>query len=113
MTTFKYAEMTTAAPAPDTVRRQVHSDHVMMTIVDFTNGPSPAAPPHHHPHEQISYIARGRIHLILGQGEKQTITLLEEGDTFVVPPNEPHTVEVLTETARLIDCFYPIREDFL
>jgi quercetin dioxygenase-like cupin family protein len=113
MITFKYAEMTTFMPAPDTVRRQAYTDHIMMAIVDFTHGPSPAAPPHRHPHEQISYVVQGRIHLIQGEGENQTVTPLEEGDVFVVPPNEPHTVGVLTKTARLIDCFYPIREDFL
>jgi quercetin dioxygenase-like cupin family protein len=41
------------------------------------------------------------------------VDLVEAGDLIVVPSNAPHTVEVLSEAARLIDCFYPIREDFL
>ena len=35
------------------------------------------------------------------------------GDMVVVPQDAPHTVELLSDSARLIDCFYPIREDFL
>jgi quercetin dioxygenase-like cupin family protein len=85
----------------------------MMTVVDFVDGPSPAAPPHQHPHEQISYIAEGKVNFVIGEGETKTVDLLEPGDMVIVPPDAPHTVEVLTESARLIDCFYPIRQDFL
>lgn len=113
MTTFKHADMPVARPAPDTLRRQVHTDHIMMTIVDFIDGPSPAAPPHQHPHEQISYLAEGRVNFVVGEGENRTVDPLEPGDAVVVPTNAPHTIEVLTETARVIDCFYPIRQDFL
>jgi hypothetical protein len=30
-----------------------------------------------------------------------------------VPPDRPHTVQLLTPTARLIDAFTPLRQDFL
>jgi quercetin dioxygenase-like cupin family protein len=113
MTTLKYADLPAARPAPDTLRREAHTDNIMVTIVDFVNGPSPAAPPHQHPHEQISYMAEGKVNFIVGEGDERTVDLLEPGDLVVVPPNVPHTVEPLTESARLIDCFYPIREEFL
>ncbi len=113
MAIFKYADLAAATPAPDTQRRQVYTEHIMVTVVDFVNGPSPAAAPHQHPHEQISYIAAGKVNFIIGAGDEQTIGLAEPGDLIVVPPNAPHTVEVLTESARLIDCFYPIRQDFV
>jgi quercetin dioxygenase-like cupin family protein len=113
MTVYKYAEMDVAKPAPDVLRRQAYTENVMVTVVDFVNGPSPAAPPHQHPHEQITYIAEGQVNFIVGVGDEQTVDLVEAGDLIVVPPDAPHTVEVLTEAARLIDCFYPIREDFL
>ena len=38
---------------------------------------------------------------------------LGPGDLFTVPPNVPHTVRLLTERVRLVDCFTPLREDFL
>ena len=113
MPVFKYANMPVARPGPNMLRREAHSDHLMMTVIDFVDGPSPAVPPHRHPHEQISYVVAGRVRFILGEGEERTATLVEAGDVIVVPPDVPHAVETLTETARLIDCFYPLREDFL
>jgi quercetin dioxygenase-like cupin family protein len=113
MTVFKYTEMDVAKPMPDVLRRQAYTENVMVTVVDFVNGPSPAAPPHHHPHEQITYIAKGKVNFIIGEGDERTVDLVEAGDLIVVPPDAPHTVEVLSKAARLIDCFYPIREDFL
>jgi quercetin dioxygenase-like cupin family protein len=113
MTIYKYAEMDVAKPMPDVLRRQVYTENVMVTVVDFVNGPSPVAPPHQHPHEQITYIAEGRVNFIVGEGDAQTIDLVEAGDLIVVPPDAPHTVEVLSEAARLVDSYYPVREDFL
>jgi quercetin dioxygenase-like cupin family protein len=113
MPVFKYADLPVARPAPDTLRRQVYTEHMMMTIVDFVDGPSPAAPPHQHPHEQITYIAEGEVRFLIGEGDARSVDRVAAGDAIVVPPNAPHTVEVLTPSARLIDCFYPVREDFL
>jgi quercetin dioxygenase-like cupin family protein len=38
---------------------------------------------------------------------------LKTGDMFSTPPDIPHTIQLLTSTARLVDSFYPLREDFL
>jgi quercetin dioxygenase-like cupin family protein len=113
MTIFKYSEMGVARPASNVLRRQAYTENVMVTVVDFINGPSPAAPLHRHPHEQITYIAEGKVNFIVGEGDGRRATPVEAGDLIVVPPDAPHTVEVLSEAARLIDCFYPIRGDFL
>jgi hypothetical protein len=32
---------------------------------------------------------------------------------FLVPSGMPHSIQQLTEHVRLVDCFTPIREDFL
>jgi mannose-6-phosphate isomerase-like protein (cupin superfamily) len=40
-------------------------------------------------------------------------THLGPGDMFLVPGGKPHTIQQLTEHVRLVDCFTPIREDFL
>ena len=113
MPAFRFDELPVAQPAPNTLRRHVHSDHLMLVAVDFVHGPSQAAPPHQHPHEQISYVVAGEVNFIVGEGTGQTVDHLKPGDMVVVPCSAPHTVEVLTESARLIDCFYPIRQDFL
>ena len=38
---------------------------------------------------------------------------LGPGDMFLVPPDKPHSIQLLTEHVRLVDCFNPIRKDFL
>jgi hypothetical protein len=35
------------------------------------------------------------------------------GDLYGIPPDVPHTIQLLSKTACLIDSFTPIRDDFL
>ncbi len=87
-----------------------HTEKLMMVVIDFDDGPaSEPDPPHSHPHEQVSYVVEGQIIVFIGE-EKQE---LGPGDMFTVPANSPHTVQLLTERVRLVDCFTPLREDFL
>ena len=91
-------------------RYLTHTDNLMMVVIDFNDGPtSEPDPPHDHPHEQVSYVAAGEIFVFL-DGEP---TQLGPGDIFTVPPNIPHSVQLLTEHVRLVDTFTPLREDFL
>jgi quercetin dioxygenase-like cupin family protein len=92
-------------------RSMIYMKNLMLTVIDFTNGPWDDPEPYHsHPHEQISYIAGGElIFYCEGQPDKH----LKEGDVFAVPSGKKHTVKVLTERVRIIDSFNPIREDFL
>jgi quercetin dioxygenase-like cupin family protein len=112
MPAFKFTDLTVVEMAPDVLRREVHTEHVMVTVVDFCSRRA-TVPLHQHPHEQISYVVEGRVNFVMGEGQGRTVELLEAGDMAVVPPNAPHTVEVLSESARVLDCFYPIRQDFL
>lgn len=91
-------------------RYLVHTDNLMMVVIDFNAGPN-AEPdaPHDHPHEQISYVAAGELIACVGDEE----TPLKAGDMFTVPAHVPHTVKLLTDHVRLIDTFTPLREDFL
>jgi quercetin dioxygenase-like cupin family protein len=97
--------------APGLRRKLIRTDHLMTVIVEFTNGPAEHPDPfHHHPHEQASYVAEGKLILFMeGVGEQE----LEKGDLFAVPSGIPHTVRILTPVVRIIDSFYPVREDFL
>jgi quercetin dioxygenase-like cupin family protein len=91
-------------------RRLGYTENLMMTIFDFKDGPqSEPDPPHSHPHEQVSYVAEGEIYFFLeGACER-----LGPGDMFLVPPDKPHSIQRLTKHVRLVDCFNPIRRDFL
>lgn len=92
-------------------RKIISTDNLMTVLVEFSGGPWPEADPlHNHPHEQTSYIAEGEV-IFYTEGEPER--LMKAGDMIAFPPYQKHAVKLLTKTARLIDSFSPIREDFL
>ena len=92
-------------------RKIIHTDNLMTVLIDFSDGPwEKPEPPHSHPHEQTSYVAEGEI-IFLCEGEADQH--LKAGDMFAAPSGRPHTIQLLTEKARLVDNFNPVREDFL
>ena len=92
-------------------RKIIHTDNLMTVLIDFSDGPwDKPEPPHSHPHEQTSYVAEGEI-IFLCEGEADQH--LKAGDMFAAPSGRPHTIQLLTEKARLVDNFNPVREDFL
>jgi quercetin dioxygenase-like cupin family protein len=106
-----YNEMPVFKIAEGIERRVIKTNHLMMVNIEFTNGPTSKPDPFHsHPHEQVSYLAEGEIFLFVGNDEK---VLLKAGDKFAIPSGIPHTIQRLTKNVRLIDCFTPVREDFL
>lgn len=110
MGVLKSSDVTPTIITPGRRRYLTHLPHLMMVVMDFEDGPaSRPDPPHSHPHEQISYVVSGEINLILGN----EITHLNPGDIFTVPSNVPHSIQLLTPKARLVDTFTPIREEFL
>ncbi|QNF33701.1 cupin domain-containing protein [Adhaeribacter swui] len=97
--------------APGVTRRLVYTPHLMTVILDFSNGPQTEPDPFHaHPHEQTCYVASGEV-LFMAEGEEPAH--LRAGDVFYVPANQKHCIQLLTEQARLVDSFTPIRTDFL
>ena len=110
MAVQRYSEMKVDFIREDAERRLGHTDNMMMTIIDFNDGPQTEPdPPHSHPHEQVSYVAEGEIFFFL----EDECERLGPGDIFLVPPDKPHSIQLLTKHVRLVDCFHPIREDFL
>jgi quercetin dioxygenase-like cupin family protein len=108
---YKYNEMPVFAVADGIERRWIKTDNLMMVNIAFSNGPTTKPDPlHSHPHEQVSYLVEGEIYLFVDNDEKVHLT---PGDKFAIPPNIPHTIQRLTPVVRLIDCFTPVREDFL
>lgn len=82
----------------------------MMVVIEITGGPMKDPEiPHQHPHEQITYVAKGSLKVFIEDREY----VLNEGDTFKVAPNLKHGSQTLTEYVKLIDTFSPIREEFL
>jgi len=94
-----------------TKRKLIHTANLMTVIVDFTDGPwSEQDPLHNHPHEQITAIVEGEVIFYLEGEEAQ---LLKTGDMIAIPPYQKHAIKLISKTARLIDTFTPVREDFL
>ena len=110
MGTIKESDVVYESISEGRTRYLAHTDHLMMAVIDFHDGPTDAPdPPHSHPHEQVSYVVAGEIIFFLSNEE----TRLGPGDIFTVPPDIPHSVRLLTQHVRLVDTFHPIREDFI
>ena len=110
MAILKYDEMPREQIREGAERRMGHTGNLMIVVVDFHDGPKDKPdPPHSHPHEQVSYVADGEIIFVMDDRQ----TRLGPGDMFLVPSGKPHSIRQLTEHVRLVDCFTPIREDFL
>lgn len=92
-------------------RSVVHLNDLMMVVLHFFDGPWAEPDPfHHHPHEQISYVASGEIIFSL-EGEPDQ--KLKAGDVFAAPSDKPHRIQLLSKEATLIDNFTPLREEFI
>jgi mannose-6-phosphate isomerase-like protein (cupin superfamily) len=91
-------------------RYLTHTNDLMMVVLECTDWPCEQPdPPHHHPHEQITYVAEGEVLFFLGE----TSYHMKAGDMVAVPSNVPHAIQPLTSMVRLVDTFNPIREEFL
>lgn len=64
-------------------------------------------PEHFHIHEQITYIIKGQLDMVIG-GVSCPLT---EGMYHVIPSNTPHSAVAITDCIA-IDAFSPVREDY-
>lgn len=106
---FGLNAVTPIQPAGEGATRKILSqnENQMMVEVAFAKGAVGAE--HRHPHQQISYIAKGSFEARI-EGE---ICLLQAGDSMAVPAGALHGVTALEEGSVIVDVFTPIREDFL
>ena len=84
-----------------------YSDNLMLVELTFSAGAVGAK--HSHPHEQIGYLVSGSL---IYQEEGQADRVLHAGDSYYVPSDVVHGVQILEDT-KLLDIFTPMREDFL
>jgi quercetin dioxygenase-like cupin family protein len=94
----------------DFERKIAYLEKLMVVVCDFKNGPMKNPdPPHSHPHEQITYVAEGEIEFLKGE-EKH---LLSKNDLILIPSGVPHCIRLISNQAKLIDSFSPVREEFI
>ena len=90
------------------IQRRLLSVGERSMAVRFELGKGSAIPAHSHPHDQIGFVASGKLEFTVG-GET---TVLQAGDGYSIPPNVPHSVGVLEDSVA-VDIFSPLREDYL
>ncbi|MFV9669656.1 cupin domain-containing protein [uncultured Pantoea sp.] len=89
-----------------TRRILAHGGSLMAVEVTFETGA--IGPLHHHPHEQLTYVLRGRFAFTI-DGETREVGA---GDTLYKAPDVVHGC-VCLEAGVLLDTFTPQREAFL
>ncbi|MDQ3141356.1 MAG: cupin domain-containing protein [Bacteroidota bacterium] len=65
-------------------------------------------PVHHHIHEQRTHLIEGKLEFNIN-GD---IKVLTPGMVAFIPSETPHSARALTN-CKVIDCFLPVREDFV
>jgi quercetin dioxygenase-like cupin family protein len=78
-----------------------------MTFVYWDIETGATLPEHSHPHEQVVNVIEGELEFTMG-GEVKN---MKPGGVAVVPGNVPHSAKGITD-CRVIDVFYPVREDY-
>ena len=101
------AEATPVEMFPGVVRRTLNSGD-RATLIEVALDAGAVVPAHSHPHEQIGYVAKGRVRFVIA-GERRD---LEAGDSYLVPGGASHEVTAL-EPSVCIDVFSPVREEYL
>ncbi len=100
------AEATPVEMGPGVVRRTLGWGDRML-IAEVTLAKGSIVPPHSHPHEQLGYVARGRLEFTIGE----TRAVLTAGDGYTIPGGVEHSV-VAQDDSIAIDVFSPVREEY-
>ena len=87
-------------------QEKAYDGQVMLVKVKFEKGA--IGTPHTHYHTQTTYVASGKFEFTVGN-EKKTV---KAGDGIYIEPDILHGC-VCLEPGVLIDCFAPMRSDFL
>jgi quercetin dioxygenase-like cupin family protein len=106
MTIYPNAEATPVEMLPGIIRRTL-ADGATMMLCEVTLEAGAEVPAHTHPHEQVGYVVRGRLEMII-DGRR---TEVPSGDSYYAPGDVPHGARAL-ETTVVIDVFNPPREDY-
>ena len=78
------------------------------SLSEFSLEKGSVIPNHSHPHEQTGYVVSGRLLFTIANERFEA----EPGDSWNIPGNVEHSVEVPEDTV-VIEVFSPPREDYL
>ncbi len=83
----------------------IHTESMTLSYWDIKKGH--ALPEHAHPNEQATNLIQGIFELTI-EGESR---VLKPGMVAIIPPHAKHSGKSLTD-CRILDVFYPVREDY-
>ena len=106
---FIFAEGKEWEPAGEGVVRQImgYNDDIMVVKVKFEKGAVGAV--HHHIHSQVTYVESGKFEFTINGVKKK----LYRPATVCIRNRMLCMVVYVLEPGMLIDCFSPMRADFL
>ena len=79
-----------------------------MTLTIMELEPNRVTEEHSHPHEQVGYMITGDAVFVIA-GEPHSV---RAGQMWCLPGGVPHQVKVGPQGIRVVEVFYPVREDF-
>ncbi len=109
MKIFDEANQEPAYVLPNGTQRRILSYGGNLMLIEFRFAAGVASAVHSHPHEQVGYVISGEIDFI---AEGEPAKRLVAGGSYYVSPNVKHNIVTYAPTV-LIDCFTPVRKDFL
>lgn len=104
---FDSAERPVKEIFPGVTISTVWGDEIMMSFVHFAYAEA-LVPTHQHPHEQMGMGLEGEFELVI-DGETK---IIRAGDAYCIPGNTPHSAKSVNGSARALDIFHPVREDY-
>lgn len=105
MTFFQLNEIQSKEVFPGGKGQFIHTENMTFAYWDFEAGA--IVPEHSHPHEQVVNMIEGELELTIAGLSKR----LKPGLVAIVPPEAKHSGTAITD-CRIVDVFFPIREDY-
>ncbi len=106
MKTYNWNEIPVEQMNPTVTRQALHAGAITIARIGIARGG--AVPTHAHMNEQVMNVISGSLKVIL-DGEE---AVLHGGQSLVIAPHLPHSVEALEDTVA-VDVFSPAREDWI
>ncbi|HLW93279.1 MAG TPA: cupin domain-containing protein [Roseiarcus sp.] len=103
---FEWKDIEPKTVLPGLHARFAHSG--AMSFVSWEMEAGSPFPRHSHPHEQVVHMFEGELEVTV----EGVTTVLKPGMVAVIPPNAVHLGRALTD-CRLLDVFYPLRDDYM
>src|SRR5260370_17391644 len=101
---YDWAQVPAEQMNPHLSRRVIHTENMTIARIHLKKGG--VVPEHHHVNEQVAYVVAGALKFIVDGVPHE----LRDGQCLVIPPDVPHSVEVL-EDSDVIHTFAPPRPD--